>query len=281
MITLVVVLISAVSGLGVLLIVQGLRGYDVLPKATTKSPVSLPLFAAALLAGIAVYTATGWPVAAVITALVVGASPKLFGGKQHSERVRQRSDAVAIFTEQIRDNMYTASGVTQAILDAASDPPEAIADELGTFIHRVRRNDNTVEALQQLGRDLDNPFSDMVIVVLSTAVIHSTDQTAPTISRLAETIREDQKWKLRIEVARAQIRTASKMITATFVVVAIYLYLVSPELLAAYDSFIGQVWLLVVAAMFAGGATLIGQLSKVATPARFKARQRVEGVAIS
>lgn len=282
MITLVVVLISALVGLGLMLILQGVRGNAVLPRRSSPSrPVSLPLLSGAFLIGCGVYAVTGWPVGAGIVAVGIAMSPKLLGGKRVSDRSRQRSEAVATFTEQVRDNMYTASGVTQALLDAASDPPELIAVELSTFVHSVRRSDNAVEALQQLGRDLDDPFADMVIVVLTTAVGHSTDQTAPAISRLAATIREDQKWKLRIEVARSRIRTSAKMIIATFVLVAVYLYVVSPELLAAYDSFVGQIWLLFVAGMFAAGAAMLAQFSKVATPARFKARQRIEGVATS
>ncbi|HET7719870.1 MAG TPA: hypothetical protein VFK43_07890, partial [Acidimicrobiales bacterium] len=76
-----------------------------------------------------------------------------------------------------------------------------------------------------------------------------------------------------IEVGRARIRTSARIVIATTVATGVFLYVFSPNLLAAYDSFAGQAWLVVVLATFAAGLRLLRSFATVTYPARFRARR--------
>ena len=271
--------LGAMVGVGVLLIIQGIRGRPVLPRGTDgipdafRSPVVWGWVAAGVVAGLLVYAVTGWLVAAVAAGVLVAVAPRFVGGRSERQVFIARTEAVAAWTEMIRDTMAGAAGLEQALIASAAVAPAAIGDEVDRFTARLDRMPLT-DALARLGDDLDHPSADLVVVSLANAARMEARELGPLLTRLAESIRGDVKMRLRVEVGRARIRTSARIVVITTIVTTLIVYLFSRNLLEAYDTAAGQAWLLVVFAVFGLGAWLLRTYGRLEMPERFRARQR-------
>ena len=269
--------LGAGVGVGVLLVVAGWRGQRVLPSLRRLLPgsrrveVGVAWLAGAFVAGLAVYLLTGWIVAAVGASALVWMAPRMSGARADRVVVVARTEAVASWAEMIRDNMAGSAGLEQALLASAQVAPGPIAAELARFASRLERIPLT-DALVRLGHDLDHPSADLVVVSLVNATRMEARELGPLLGRLAEAIRGDVRMRLRVEVGRARIRTSARIVVATTVATMAFLFVFSRRLLVAYDSLAGQLWLLVVAGVFALGAWLLKTYGRVDMPERFSAR---------
>lgn len=281
MIMLTAVTIGLGAGAGVLLVVGGVRGNQILPRPVPDSgsgtaSTTLAWTAGAGVAGLVVFVLTGWPVAGVAATGGVWWVRRTWPSRAETAGVIPRTEAIAVWAEQIRDNMTAAAGLEQALLASAAHAPAAIGPEVARFASRIERMP-LLDALAELGDDLDHPSSDLVVVALANAVRMEARDLAPLLTRLALFIRSDVRMRLRIEVSRARIRTSARIVIGTTVVTGLFLFLFSPNLLDAYDSPAGQAWLCVVIATFAAGAGLLRSFGTLQHPGRFSARRAAFG----
>ena len=282
MTSLIAALLGAGLGLGIVLAGAGWRGVTLLPSwrvlfpTLDRAQTAATWLAAAVVSGLVVLALTGWPVAAVLVAVTVGWFPRPLAARAHVQNASARTEAIAVWAEMIRDNIAGSAGLEQALIAASAVAPEAIAPELRRFAARVDRMP-TVDALARLGTELDHPSGDLVVVALVNAARMEARELGPLLGRLAETIRADVRMRLRVEVGRARIRTSARIVVATTLVTIAFLFAFSRQLLAAYDSTAGQMWLIVVAAVFVLGGWMLHAYSQIDMPERFAARTQREG----
>ncbi|MDE0804234.1 MAG: type II secretion system F family protein [Acidimicrobiales bacterium] len=274
--------IGLLAGAGVLLIVAGMRGNPILPRpnSTRSAPSAdreLAWLTGSVVAALVAGALTGWVVVAAGSGIAVWSSRGLIARGRESGNTVQRTEAIAVWTEQIRDNMAAAAGLEQALLASAAHAPGPIDSEVSRFVSRIDRGVDLLDALAELGDDLDHPAADLVVVALANAVRLEARDLGPLLSRLAIFIRADVRMRLRIEVSRARIRTSARIVLATTVVTALFLFVFSPNLLTAYDSVAGQLWLLVVFGVFAAAGSLMRSLATTDYPGRFSARRAAFG----
>lgn len=270
---------GALFGLGLLLMVGGLRGRRFLPSwqrifgSRADREMMLVTLAAALLVGVVVLVATGWPVAAVGSAVSVVALRKGFGlGRDHRHYVT-RTNAVASWAELIRDNMAGAAGLEQALQASVAVAPAPISPELRRFGLNLERL-SLVESLHELGDDLNHPSADLVVAALTNAAVMEVRELGPLLGRLAEATRADTRMRERVEVGRARIRTSARIVVATTALTIALLWLFARNLLVAYDSLAGQLWMCVVGSIFVVGGMALRNYSRFELPQRFRARDR-------
>ncbi len=273
--------IGATVGLGALLVLQGLRGRQVLPSLRSNpgseppSGVVLVRVAASLVGGVVVWWATSWPVAALGAAALVVVLPSLVGSRRERDDAVARTEAIAVWVEMVRDTMAGAKGLEEALMAAARVAPKAIEAETRRFARRLERQPLS-EALAALGAELDHPSADLVIVALA----HGADMERATgdlgglLSRLAESIRGDVRMRVRVETGRARIRTSAKIVVGWTLATAVVLYVFDRPLLAGYSSLGGQLWLGVVFGVWAMAGWMIRRLGHIELPERFVARER-------
>ncbi|MBT8208825.1 MAG: hypothetical protein KJO18_11155 [Acidimicrobiia bacterium] len=270
---------SAGIGLGFLLFIQGLRGREILPDRAPSiralgNGSNLARVAGAAAAALVVLAITSWPVAAAAAFVLAVSGPRMMGGRQERADSIARTQAVATWTEMIRDNMAGAAGLEQALIATGPVAPDAIAPEVRRFVHRI--DDMPLgQALARLGDDLNHPSADLVVAALTNAVRMESRQLGPLLTRLADSIRGDVRMRLRVEVGRARIRTSARIVMGVTAFTVAFLYIFSRELLDVYDTPIGQVWLLVVLGIFAVGGWLMNHYSQIEMPERFSARDRL------
>ena len=199
--------LGAVAGLGILLVVAGLRG---VPAGTLGSAaqrwspnvdrLSLRL-GLALGAAVVVYAVTRWPVGAVAGAVFGFTAPTLLGARARRRREVERIEAVARWAEQLRDTMSAAAGLHEAIGVTARVAPLPIRTEVQELAARLRQAP-LPGALRCFASQLACPAGDQVAVALILASERHGARLSDVLSRVAAASRAEASLRLRIEAQR-------------------------------------------------------------------------------
>lgn len=215
------------------------------------------------------YLATGWIAAIPIAFAAAWFLPGMLGRDEGHDRELAFIDAIAAFTEMLRDTLSAASGLNQALTVACRHAPDALQPATTELAQRIeQRKTTTREALHTFADQIDDPTCDLVALALAAASEHPTRDLAALLSNLATTAREQAAMRTRVAVAQARTQTAIRMITATTLGLAALLLLVDRNYLANYDSATGQLILLWVAAIFALALRWLRSLAKTHQPER-------------
>ncbi|WP_352243895.1 type II secretion system F family protein [Lentzea sp. NBRC 105346] len=264
--------------MGVVLIVAGLRGRAVRPAAPSRVNVWLAArhdrkqigrLVVAVLVGLVVGTVTGWVVGAVLSMVAVTGLPRILGANVDHKRHLERIEAIAGWTEMLRDTLVAAAGLEQAILATASACPEAIREEITELAVRLERGERLAPSLRHLADQLHDPTADLVISALVLAAEHQARQLADLLGELANEAREQASMRMRVEAGRARTRTSVRVIVITTLSFAIGLVLLNRGYLAPYDSAFGQFMLLLVGVLFAAAFAWLARIARICESERF------------
>ncbi|WP_235433669.1 type II secretion system F family protein, partial [Protofrankia coriariae] len=225
--------------------------------------------AAAGAAGILVGAVTGWIVGGLLAALAVVALPRLLGRDHAHARQVARTQAIAVWAEQLRDTLAAAAGLEQAIHATTPAVPAAIRLEVTVLAARIDRRERLAPALHALADELDDPLADLVIGALVLASAHQARQLSGLLGQLAATARAQVEMLGRIEVGRARMRTTTRVVVVTSIVFAGGLVLFNRPFLAPYGTAAGQLVLLAVGVLFTVGFVWLARMSRIRQPARF------------
>ncbi len=275
---LLVAALGAGVGLGAALVLAGLTGRPVLrldlrqtiERLTTTTPVAR--IAGAAVGGLAVLAITGWIAGGALAFLAVMFSSRIVGGKAEREASVARTEAIASWTEMIRDSIAAASGLEEAIVATEPVAPRPIRHEVRRLADRLRHS-SLSDALTAFGDDVAHPSADLVVAALTIAARMEASDLTGLLSRLSESIRGEARMRIRVEVGRTRVRTATKVILGVVGATVVLLTLLNRGYLAAYDSAGGQVALIVVGGIFALGGWLLARMSGLEQPDRFTARR--------
>lgn len=262
---LVVVAVCASTGLGMPPPAERSGGPD-LPGRLVAMNISAARLAGAAVAGLVVALLTRWPVAGVLTVGGWFALPRIVAGGAAPVDLA-RVEAVATWSEMLRDTLAAAGGLQQSIVATAPIAPPAIRAELVDLADRLRR-EPLPSALRRLAGDLDDPTSDLVVSALLLASERSPRQLAPLLGALAAQARAEVASRLRVEAGRARTRSSVRIITLITIGFAFGLVLLNPTYVQAYGDASGQLVLLLIGGLFAGGLAWIGRASRAERPAR-------------
>jgi len=267
--------LGASAGIGVALVLAGLAGRQVLPRPRSGAfrASGAGSLRVVTVTGVALITLvlTGWPVGALLAAGAAIAAPRIIGGKVTRERAIARTEAIATWTEMVRDSIVAASGLEEAINATASVAPAPIRREVRLLVSRLERQP-LATSLVAFGDDLAHPSGDLVVAALTIAARTEASDLSGLLSRLAEAIRGEARMRIRVEVGRTRVRTASKVILGVVVATIGLLALLNREYLEVYASPAGQVVLLIVGGIFALGGWLLVRMAEIDMPERFTAR---------
>jgi tight adherence protein B len=272
-------LLGIVLGLGLaagaLLVIDGL-----LPTAPPKSKRSKPMrldhrrLAVAAGAGAMALAITRWPVAAVASAALAWFAPQLLGGKTVRDAAMARTEAIATWTEMLRDTISAAHGIEAAINATAPVSPLPVQAEVRQLARRLE-HEPLPDALSELADDLAHPIADLVVAALTAAATHSTRELADLLSTLANAARDEASMQLRVEATRARMRTAVRVITAVTLATALALIVLNPSYVEVYSSAAGQAMLVFIFGCWGTALWWLGQMSQFRSPERFLLPRRV------
>ena len=272
---------GAAAGVGILLVAAGAAGRPLLARRAEtghpRAPVHRWRGAAAVVSAVAAVVATGWLVAGVLVGAGVLATPRLLGGAAARDRAIARTEAVATWTEMIRDAIGAAAGLEEAIGATSAIAPAPIRAEVRLLVSRLDHH-GLPDALGRFADDVRHPSADLVVAALTIAARMEASDLGGLLSRLAESIRGEARMRIRVDVGRSRVRTAAKVIVGVVLATIALLALLNRDYLGAYDSGAGQLVLAVVGAIFACGGWLLTRMAEIDVPERFTAR-RTESLA--
>ncbi len=206
---------------------------------------------------------TRWPVGAILAGVGAYALPIALGTNKRAARDLARTEAVAVWTEMLRDNLSGASGLEQSILITAPHAPAAIKPEIDDLAAAVRLGHRLPIALAELRARLHDRTGRLVVRALIQASTRQSRQLGELLTELASRARARATLRLKIAPGHAKIRTNARVITAFTVVMAVGLIVFNPTFLVPYRSLAGQLTLVVVGAVFAVGFLGIARLARI------------------
>jgi Flp pilus assembly protein TadB len=272
---LLIVLVGAVVGGGVVLLVNALTRHDVDPVAKPPSGLGRRLKAfgtrlpIAIGVGLLVLLVTRWVVAAVATGLLILFWDALFGGAGAEKRGIAKIEALAAWTESLRDTVAGAVGLEQAIPATAYAASPVIAGELSTMADRLRVRVPLPVALQRFAEDMDDASADLIIaaLILNSRLRGPGLREVPT--SLSESARAELDMRQRVSAGRRSTRRSVQIVVGVTLTFVFGLRIFNPGYVEPYASPVGQVVLLFVIGLFAAGVMWLRRLSRFETPERF------------
>ncbi|MFA5775219.1 MAG: hypothetical protein WC864_07565 [Ilumatobacteraceae bacterium] len=275
---LIIALFGGIVGLGGLIALLGSRGgrlsSSISDMQSSRKRRVRPALLLAPTVGGAVFIFSGWLIVGLIVCVAIGLLPGI-GTKQAFRRDEQvLVEAIASWTEQLRDTLAGSHGLEQVIIATASHAPLAISpavERLAMFIPYGSLSDG----LRRFAEDVDHPTADFVTAALVTASQHQARDIGLLLGHLAQCARDEGRMRTRIWVGRARTRSAVRIITTVVLLFVLGLFIFNREYLKPYSSVTGQVILGLILAGFAVALLMMQKMSQIETPERFIRRRTV------
>jgi len=271
---LVAVLAGAVTGAGLFLLAVAVRGLPPGPPGPggQKARQRLRELAGlrgviALAAGAVTLVATGWLVAAVGVALLAF-SWRGLSGAAGERKALARLEALATWTESLRDTIAGAVGLEQAIPASLRVAAPVIADPLTRLVERLHIRVPMPQALLRFADDLDDPGADLIIAALVINARLRGPGLRDLLGSLSGSVREELDMRRKVTADRRSIRRSVQIVVGVSVGMALALALLDRAFLAPYDGLFGQVVLAVVVGIYAAGILWLRRLARFEAPQR-------------
>jgi tight adherence protein B len=222
----------------------------------------------------AAFLLTSWILVSVVIGLVVSAVPALKSKQRLRRDERGLAEAIATWTEQLRDTLAGAHGLEQAIVATSVHAPFAISSAVSRLSAQIQYG-KLSDGLRRFADDVDHPICDFVSAALITATEYQARDLAQLLSHLAQCARDEGRMRTRIWVGRARTRSSVRIIS--FVVVGFVgaLVVFNREYLSVYSSFEGQIILSGIFILFGCALIMLDQFSRIAAPQRFIRRREM------
>ncbi|MFI6320564.1 type II secretion system F family protein [Nonomuraea sp. NPDC050556] len=263
---------------GLFLLAMFVRGTEVRPKAGNdvdrkeqlrKLAAKLGL---AVVVGAVVLVLTRWPVIAVGSGLLVIGWNGIAGGAAEERLAMKNLEALAAWTESLRDTIAGAAGLEQAIPASIRAAAPTLQPHIRAMVDRLHTRMSLSDALHRFADDIGDPSADLVIA----ALILNSKLRGPglreVLSALAGSAREELDVRTKVEAERRSTRRSVQIVVGASVGFAAILVIFNPSYVQEYSGWMGQVVLLVVALLFGAGFAWMRRLAKFTKPERLLAR---------
>jgi len=276
MVTRLVVAVAALGGglgaAGILwTLLPGDRSDKVGGETAARSRVTL-VTGSALVAGIVAGLVAGWPIAVPAAALAVVLLARL-RTRQGFQEAARRIEAVAVWSELLRDTLVASAGLNQAIVATADVAPKALQVEIGSLVDRIVSGLSLSEALHRFADEVADPSADLVVCALLLAAESRTQRLSDLLTTLAASIRDDVSMRLRVDAARSGTRSGVRTIILFSLGFMALLTVLAHSYLVPFRTVQGQVVLGFVCALYGSGVWLMARMARQDDPARLLGRQ--------
>lgn len=273
------VMAGAAAGMGMFLFLVAMRGLP--PKQPGASPGLLQRLGhevggargvIAVVAGLVALVATRWLVAGIGVALLV-LSWRGLAGAASERRALVRLEALATWTESLRDTIAGAVGLEQAIPASLRAASPVLTEPLSRLVDRLHTREPMPSALRKFADDLNDPGADLIIAAL---IINSRLRgpgLRDLLGALSRSVREELDVRRKVTADRRSTRRSAQIVVGVSVGLALGLAIFDHSYVAAYDSVTGQLVLIVVAALYAAGIVWMRQLARFPVPERLLAAE--------
>jgi Flp pilus assembly protein TadB len=268
------VLVGAVAGAGLFLLVAAVRGLPARPRSQGLGALERQLRdlagvrgAIAVGAGVLVLLATGWVVAGIgAVFLVLGW--RGISGAAGERKAMARLEALAMWTESLRDTIAGAVGLEQAIPASLRAVAPSIQAPLARMVDRLHTRMALPDALRRFADELDDPSADMIIAALIINARLRGPGLRELLSALAASVREELDMRGKVNAERRSTRRSVQIVVGVSVGLALALAIFNRGYVQPYSTAVGQIVLLVVAALYAAAFLWLRRLARFDEPER-------------
>ena len=270
------VLAGAIAGAGLFLLLVALRGLPPRPPghpgrlrgwAREVGPARL---ATAVLAGLVVLVATGWLVAGVGAVLLV-LSWRGMSGAAGERAATARLEALATWTESLRDTIAGAVGLEQAIPASLRAAAPSLREPLTAMVQRLHTRVPMPEALRRFADDLADPGADLIVAALIINAGLRGPGLRDLLGALSRSVRDELDVRRKVTAQRRSTRRGAQIVVGISVGLALGLALFNHAYVQVYDSVTGQLVLGVVTGLYAAGIVWMRALARFPVPERLLA----------
>lgn len=270
--------LGAAAGIGVVMAVGGWLGLLDRPTSRVRrrrpDADDLLLRVGLLVAGATVVGLwTRWLVAAAAAGLVGWLAPSFVGLRARRRRQLARSEAIAAWSEMLRDLLVSNAGLHEAIGKSARVAPDVIRDEVRALYVRTQRGDLS-SALDRFAAEMDDAVADTVVTALQIADQRAVSDLGELLAAVATSTRETVAMQLRVNATRARTYRTAQLIAGIVAFFVGLLVLTNRSYMAPFGTFTGQLVLVAVCGIVAAALWGMVVLSR---PARSERLLRVGG----
>ena len=239
------------------------------PAAPRRDPAQARRLAWGLVVGLAVLLVTRWPAAAVAAAGLAVLWPRVFGGAAAGRRELRKIEAIAVWTESLRDTAAAASGLEQAIPATVQSAPDLIRKPLRDLSARLAGRVPLPEALARFAEDLDDPAGDMVVAALSLNARQRAGGLQRILTALATSARSELEMRRKVAHERRALRGQAQRIAGLVVGFVVLQATFARGWVEPYSTPAGQLALSGFIAIFLAAFMRMRSLANTRPPARF------------
>ncbi len=195
--------------------------------------------------------------------------PKLFGGASEGRHQLAKIEALAIWTESLRDTASAAAGLEQALPATVAAAPSLLDRPLRDLTARLDGRVPLPEALAYFADDVDDPAADLVVAALTLNARQRAGGLERILTALASSERSELEMRRKVEHERAALRHQAQRIAGCVVGFAAVQAVFAHGWVAPYSSPIGQLVLALLVLMFLGAFMRMRSLARSETQPRF------------
>ncbi|WP_413803942.1 type II secretion system F family protein [Streptomyces iranensis] len=220
-------------------------------------------------AGLVALLLTRWAVAGLAVAVLVFFWDRLFGGAAEERLAMRRVEALAAWTESLRDTIAGAVGLEQAIPASARAAAPVLRPHLDALVDRLGARTPLPDALQHLADEIDDASADIIIAALILNARLRGPGLREVLGALAKSAREEVDMRQRVMAQRASTRRSVQIVVGVSVAFVLGLSIFNRDFVKPYGTPVGQLVLACVCGLFALGFWWLRKLSSIETPDRF------------
>ncbi len=268
------ILAGAVAGLGIYLAVLTVVGLPERPAGKPrrqKGSVSERgrRLTYGIVGGLVALLATRWIVAGIGIGLLVAFWDKIAGSSAVEKQAIARLEGLAAWTESLRDTIAGAIGLEQAIPATAVNAAAPIRPSLNMMVDRIRIREPLPAALTAFAEDLDDSSADVICAALLLNARLRGPGLRDVLTALASSTREELDMRRRIEASRKSIRRSVRLVLLIVLTMMGGLSVFNRTYVEPYNSVLGQMMLLIIAALFLLGVLWLRSLAAPSKTERF------------
>lgn len=269
-------LLGATAGLGVLVVFAGCAGRQLVDPSVVRRLAGrvdhlVARLSLAFIGAAAGYVLTKWPVVGVVGLVLGWVAPTLRSASGRGTRDIVKVEAIATWTEQLRDTLGGASGLQSALVATSTVAPAVIAPAVERLAARLEY-ERTAPALRAFAEDVAHPVADFVVAALVIATEYEARDLVGLLGQLAASAREEARLRTRVWVGRSRTRTSVRIIAGIVPLMVGAVMVVDRHYLDPYNSASGQVALAIVVCVFAAAVLAMERMGRIRLPERFLAR---------
>lgn len=258
-----------VACLGLLGAVRAATGRSLLParpatvRRTTEHREVARSVTIALIVGVAVGVLTRWPVAGLMAVAVVILWPRVARSGAIEKHSVAKIEAIANWTESLRDAAASESGLEQALPATVDGAPALLRRPLRNLVSALDLRTPLPVALANFADEVDDRGADKVVIALSLTAQQRAGSLKRVLTTLASNTRAELEMRRKVLAERNGVRRQSNQVALGLLALAGLQAVFLRGWVEPYSTVPGQIVLAVLAAAYVG---LLVRLQRLAAP---------------